>query len=73
MRHRCPHCQHPTTYQSFSGGREWYCDNCKEDGRYEPGEDPLPRAILLQTTSGRIQLRDEMTHKLEEIRERQSD
>lgn len=32
--HQCPYCGTETTYQSMSGGKEWYCPNCDETGYY---------------------------------------
>lgn len=60
--HMCPWCGNPTRYQSFSGGREWWCDTCKGDGMYEEGEAP-PRLQML--ADGRIdELRAEMHEEI---------
>lgn len=57
-RHRCPDCGAPTTYQAFSGGREWWCEPCQMDGRYPDGEGPR-RVQMLR--AGRIdELKAEM-------------
>lgn len=40
--HPCPICEGPTVYQSFSGGREWYCGRCDTTGYY-PNAEPCER------------------------------
>lgn len=58
----CPYCAGETVYQSFSGGREWYCPGCKADGSYPEGAAP-PRVQLL--AEGRFdELRAEMREEL---------
>jgi uncharacterized Zn finger protein (UPF0148 family) len=55
--HRCPSCGAPTVYQAFSGGREFYCPGCGNQGIY-PDEAPVPpRVAMLRTAEGREQLR----------------
>jgi ribosomal protein L37AE/L43A len=63
VKHRCPNCENETTYQAFSGGREWYCEHCEETGSYPEGAAPR-RAGLLQTEAGRTALRAEMDQEL---------
>jgi hypothetical protein len=43
-------------YQSFSGGREWYCPGCEGGGKYPEG-DGGPRARLLSVPDGAEKLR----------------
>lgn len=60
--HRCPSCGEPTVYQSFSGGREFYCAACDNHGMYEQGEAPR-RAQML--ADGRVdELRTEMRQEI---------
>lgn len=66
--HRCPTCGNKTTYQAFSGGKEWFCDECQETGYYPEGQAPS-RAQLLQTEAGRITLKAEMDQELARRRE----
>lgn len=56
-------CGKQTTYQAFSGGREWYCEHCEETGTYPEGETPR-RVQMLQTEAGRVALRAEMDQEL---------
>lgn len=67
--HRCS-LGHPTRYQSFSGGREYYCPICGEDGIYPDEGDNLPWATLLRTADGRellrSMMRDEIARRKEE-------
>ena len=44
--HQCPDCGTLTVYQSYSGGREYYCPTCKDGGLYPEGAAP-PRVQLL--------------------------
>lgn len=63
MKHRCPTCGNETTYQVFSGGKEWYCKTCDINGEY--GADETPRRLkMLQSETGRIALRAEMDQEL---------
>jgi 8-oxo-dGTP diphosphatase len=60
--HRCPACNERTTYQSYSGGREFYCPGCGNHGLYEPGEAPRRVQMLAE---GRIEeLRVEMREEI---------
>lgn len=63
-RHRCPICGRATTYQAFSGGREWYCESCDTTGEYPDGEAPR-RVAMLQSPEGVAQLRQEMRAELD--------
>lgn len=63
MKHTCPECDAETVYQPFSGGREWYCENCQSNGPYPDGQAPR-RAGLLQSEAGRVALRAEMDQEL---------
>jgi uncharacterized protein (DUF983 family) len=69
--HRCPDCGAETVYQTFSGGREWYCPACGADGEYPP-DGQLPRATLLQTPEGRVALRAQLDQELASRRDRGS-
>lgn len=64
--HRCPK-GHKTVYQLFSGGNEFYCEECDYNGIYPPGE-PRIRAHLLRTPEGIEQFRKEMNEELERRR-----
>lgn len=57
-RHICT-CGEPTVYQSFSGGREFYCEACDGGGYYPEGEGG-PQARLLATKDGSYKLRRRM-------------
>jgi hypothetical protein len=61
--HLCPECGAKTQYQTYSGGREWYCPSCKTNGPYGDGEAPR-RAAMLTTPEGRTTLRGEMREHL---------
>ena len=61
-RHICD-CGAPTTYQSFSGGREFYCPSCENNGLYPEG-DGGPRARLLAQPNGAVALRAQMDQEL---------
>lgn len=63
-RHRCPNCDAETVYQAFSGGREWYCEACDNNGLYPEHGAGLPRATLLRTEAGRIALKAQMDQEL---------
>ena len=67
--HRCETCDRPTVYQSFSGGREFYCLHCDYDGLYPDGEGG-PRARLLSEPDGAYKLRRQM---YDEIAKRKSE
>lgn len=54
-RHICP-CGAPSTYQMFSGGKEFYCPSCGTQGTYPEG-DGGPRARLLTIEDGALKLR----------------
>lgn len=56
--HVCPHCETETTYQSFSGGREWYCPGCEADGSYDVGE--APRRVQMIAAGKFAELRSEL-------------
>lgn len=63
--HRCPSCGELTVYQSFSGGREFYCKGCDNHGMYEAGEAP-PRAQMLadgRVDELRAQMREEIVRR----------
>jgi ribosomal protein L37AE/L43A len=68
MEHLCPECATPTVYQVFSGGREWFCENCEATGHYPQGQAPR-RARMLQTEEGRTALRAEMDQHLAGLRD----
>jgi hypothetical protein len=71
MAHRCPK-GHETTYQAFSGGREWYCEPCDMDGPYDYESMPeaeRPRAWLLTQPGGGAEL---MKRMAEEFRGREA-
>ena len=52
-----------TCYQSFSGGREYYCSDCDDTFPYQPGEAP-PRVQML--ADGRFdELRAEMRAEMD--------
>jgi hypothetical protein len=53
--HRCD-CGAATTYQSMSGGSEFYCPSCDDNGLYPEGEGG-PRARLLTQPDGKEKLR----------------
>ncbi len=63
-RHRCPTCDTETTYAAFSGGREYYCPTCEDNGFYPDDMPNPPRAVLLQTEDGQKLLRMEMEEHL---------
>ena len=67
----CPYCEHPTTYRVFSGGKEWYCPQCKADGDYPEDQTP-PRLKLLQSGAGRVALRAQMDQELARRRDERS-
>lgn len=69
--HVCLECGTETTYQAFSGGREWYCPGCGADGTYPDHMEDPPRAVLLQTPEGRIALRAQMDQELARLRDEQ--
>lgn len=57
---------HKSKYQIFSGGREFYCPTCGDNGSYPKIEKPLIRAHLLQFgDEGIKQFRKEMNEELE--------
>ena len=60
----CSICGGPTVYQTFSGGREWYCEACDTTGEYPEGGPGLPRATLLRTPEGAVALRAQMDQEL---------
>ncbi len=62
-RHRCPYCETETVYQSFSGGREWYCGTCDTTGPYPQGE--APRRVQMLADGRTDELRAEMTAEME--------
>jgi hypothetical protein len=64
MSYPCPYCGTETDYQSFSGGREWFCPGCEANGNYPEDAEGLPRATLLRTEEGRIALRAQMDQEL---------
>jgi hypothetical protein len=51
-----------TTYASFSGGREYYCEDCDDNFPYEPGE--APRRIQMIADGRFEELRAEMREEL---------
>jgi ribosomal protein L37AE/L43A len=61
--HRCPFCSTETVYQTFSGGKEWYCPGCDASDSYESGQAPR-RVAMLTTPEGRTALRKEMREHL---------
>lgn len=62
-RHICG-CGEPTHYAAFSGGREFYCEACDDNGYYPEG-DGGPRARLLdQGADGVAVLRAQMDQEL---------
>ncbi len=68
--HRCPQCNAETVYQSFSGGREWWCAACEMNGDYPTdGSVDLPRATLLQTPEGRVELAQQMREHVDAKRQ----
>lgn len=60
----CPTCSTETTYAAFSGGREYYCPTCKDNGFY-PEDEVTIKANLLRTPEGIERLRDEINAELE--------
>lgn len=68
MSYLCPD-GHETVYQAFSGGREWYCETCGNNGLYDYDampESERPRAWRLTQPGGVDQLRNEMQKELED-------
>ena len=63
----CPSCGAPTVYQAFSGGREYWCPACADNGDYPATGDHLPRATLLRTPAGVAALREQMDAALDQI------
>lgn len=61
---KCPHCKGDTEYQTFSGGREWYCPFCEAEGEYPDTGENLPRATLLRCPEGVVALRAQMDQEL---------
>lgn len=62
MSYLCPE-GHETVYASFSGGKEWYCATCGDNGYYDYESIPVeerPRAWLLTQPGGAEQLRAEL-------------
>jgi hypothetical protein len=64
----CSICGGPTVYQSFSGGREWYCEACDTTGEYPTDGPGLPRATLLRTPEGTVALRAQMDQELARLK-----
>lgn len=61
----CPFCgSNNTGYQAFSGGREMWCYACETNYLIPEGADNKPRATLLQTEEGIIELRAQMDREL---------
>lgn len=61
--HRCPTCNELTTYQRFSGGREYYCAKCDDHGMYQEGDVRPPRVQML--ADGKVdELRGEMREEI---------
>jgi uncharacterized protein (DUF983 family) len=58
--HLCPNCETPTQYQAFSGGREWYCSGCGNDGLYASDAEKPPRVALMGQMGGFDELRRQM-------------
>lgn len=63
MTHLCPYCGTPTSYQVFSGGKEWYCEPCDTNGCYPADETPR-RLKMLQSPEGVVALRAELDQEL---------
>ena len=64
-------------YTLLSGGREWYCEQCGTNFADSPPADLppgsiVPRAVLLQTSKGRQELRRELHDELRVQARRQS-
>ena len=67
-KHVCA-CGALTTYQRFSGGREFYCEACGQQCDYPEG-DGGPRARLLnQGPDGVAMLRAQMDQELARVKE----
>lgn len=53
MEYLCTECGHPSTYQAFSGGREWFCTACDASGSYpEAQEKPLKHCLACGEEQG---------------------
>jgi uncharacterized Zn finger protein (UPF0148 family) len=65
----CDHCGGPTVYQTFSGGKEYYCPGCGNQASYDMEKEGLPRATLLQSDEGLVALKAQMDQRLAEIRD----
>lgn len=71
--HYCP-ADHATVYQMFSGGKEWFCQECYSAGA-EIYEGPYPaapieagpRARLLSVPGGFEQLKEQMQNEFERL------
>lgn len=69
---KCPECDGPARYSLFSGGREAHCedfDGCRSEGPIEDfltSDDLEPRAMLLRTAEGRLELSTQMHDHLAE-------
>ena len=73
MSYPCPSCGAETQYQTFSGGREFYCPGCGNQGSYPEEGENLPRATLLRTPEGQIALRAQMDQELARLRDEGAD
>lgn len=63
---KCTACGGDTTYQAFSGGREWLCLDlgCEATGEYPAEGEGLPKATLLRRPEGVTALRAMMDQEL---------
>jgi hypothetical protein len=66
-KHICD-CGAETVYQSLSGGREYYCENCENQGLYPEGEGG-PRARILTQPGGADIIRAQMDKYFAEQKE----
>lgn len=67
-RHICS-CGSPTTYQAFSGGREFYCPACEDNGNYPDGEGGPRARLLAEGQDGVALLRAQMDQELARLAE----
>ena len=61
--HICEWCGNPTRYQILSGGEDFWCPTCKQNGPYPKGEGG-PRARMFTEPDGPLKLRRMMYEEL---------